>query len=247
MKKSSEIKEKIQITKKIYLVDIDKTIFWITLSCLLWILIYKLLLINIDPFFTDTYNISANIADITYTIFSSIIAASIFYIVTVFLPRCNAINNMRRNIVPEIKHINGIVKCVVEVINKENKNIKYTFDEFSRIIYIKHYPLEFEKLKNDFVNFISETDKLEVLIRTTSYLKSYIEPIYNNYSNILLQEIIVAMNDYKFRNFDFSNISEDRIEAYFMQLVHIITITNSFEEYYDLKVWNYTQIMQRKF
>ena len=238
MKKYSEIKEKIRILNRIYLIQIDKVVFLITLISLFWIFGYKLFMINIEPLYTNTYNIAANIADITYTIFSSIVAASIFYIVTVFLPRFNAINNMRRNIVPDLLHINNMIKNIVVTVNKENTNIKYTFEEFSTIIHNKQHKLDLEKVEKDFVSHFCESNLLEGLKVTISYLKNYIEPIYLNYSNILPQVIIEQLTDYKFRNFDLSNLSKDKKGIYdilFMQIVQSIMITNLFKIYYDLK------------
>jgi hypothetical protein len=244
MKMLSEKKEKVQTFKRIYIVDLDITIFWITLISLCWILGYKLCLININPLFTDNYNTSANIAEITYSIFSSIIAASIFYMITIFIPRFNAINNMRKNIVTDIFFINNMIKSIIVNVNKGNSSIKYTFEEFIILMHCKQYPIEFEKAKKDFEIFFASENKSNKLKKidglkvTISYVKSYIEPIYQNYSNILPQVIIEQLNDFKYRNFDLTNLSEDNKTIYnhfFMQIVQTAMITNLFKIYYDLK------------
>ena len=237
MEKYSQIIEKIGTAKRIYTVNVDKFILWITLISLFWILAYKLLLININPLFIDSYNTSYNSAEITFSIFSSIVAASIFYIFTVFIPRCNAINNMKRNIVKDLLHINSMIEPIV-AINKMQTNNKYTFEEFCALIHYRQHAAEFEIYQKDFVNHFIHEDKLEGLKVTILYLKSYIEPIYQNYSNILPGVIIEALNDYKYRNYDLSNLTVDKTttyENYFSQIVQAIMITNIFKIYYDLK------------
>ena len=63
----------------------DVILFTISLICLIWILLYKLVWIEIDTIFpkADIY------AEITYTIFASIIASAIFYLINVYLPQTN--------------------------------------------------------------------------------------------------------------------------------------------------------------
>lgn len=237
MNKYSQIIEKIRTTKRIYTVNVDKFILWITLISFFWILAYKLIFININPLFVDTHNISYSSAEITFSIFSSIVAASIFYFVTVFIPRCNAINNMRRNILKDLLHINGLIEPIVSV-NKQRTNKKYTFEEFSILIHNKQHEAEFEIFKNDFVNHFIHEDKMEGLKVSILYLKSYIEPIYQNYSNILPWVVIELLNDYKYRNYDLSILSEDKTtiyENYLYQIVQARMITDIFKIYYDLK------------
>jgi len=237
MNKYSQIIEKIRTTKRIYTVNVDKFILWITLISFFWILAYKLIFININPLFVDTHNISYSSAEITFSIFSSIVAASIFYFVTVFIPRCNAINNMRRNILKDLLHINSLIEPIVSV-NKQRTNKKYTFEEFSILIHNKQHEAEFEIFKNDFVNHFIHEDKMEGLKVSILYLKSYIEPIYQNYSNILPWVVIELLNDYKYRNYDLSILSEDKTttyENYLYQIVQARMITDIFKIYYDLK------------
>jgi hypothetical protein len=117
-------------------------------------------------------------------------------------------------------------------------NNKYTFEEFCALIHYRQHEAEFEIYQKDFVNHFIHEDKLEGLKVTILYLKSYIEPIYQNYSNILPWVIIEALNDYKYRNYDLSNLSKDKTttyENYFSQIVQAIMITNIFKIYYDLK------------
>jgi len=243
MNKYSEIKEKIKIAKRIYLIKMDKVVLFVSFLCFFWIILYKLLLSNIKPIFDNGYNISANIADIIYAVFSSIIAAGIFYYFTVFMPKCSMIKSMRIQLFIDIKQIDSISKTLIEVIDKGNTKIKYTIDDFPIITKDPNFALA----KIDFENWFVTNGDLVLEEITFSYLKSYVEPIFLNYSNILPQEIITILNDFKFRSFNIANVlikmknevqQKDKraaSENYFMQLVQARFISNVLRMYYNLK------------
>jgi len=243
MKKISKIKENLVIAKRIYLIQMDIIVLIVTTLCFLWIILYKLFFINIKPFIDNGYNIAANIADIIYVVFSSIIAAGIFYYFTVFMPKYSKIKSMRIQLIIDLKQIDSITKTLIEVIDKGNTRIKYTIEDFPIIIKDQNS----EEIQRDFVNYFMKNGDLALQETTFSYLKSYVEPIFLNYSNILPQEIITILNDFKFRSF---NIASDIIkrknevqekekisayENYFMQLVQARFISNVLNIFYNLK------------
>jgi len=243
MKEKSEIKENFKIAKRIYLIQMDIVVLFVTTLCFLWIILYKLFLINIEPFFDNGYNIAANIADIIYVVFSSIIAAGIFYYFTVFMPKYSKIKSMRIQLIIDLKQIDLITKTQIEVIDKGNTRIKYTIEDFPLIIKDQNS----DEIRRDFVNYFMKNGNLALEETTFSYLKSYVEPIFLNYSNILPQEIITILNDFKFRSFNIANDlikrknevqEKDKIavyENYFMQLVQARFISNVLKIYYNLK------------
>jgi len=241
MKKISEIKENLEITKRIYLIQMDIVVLFVTTICFLWIILYKLFLINIEPFFDNGYNIAANIADIIYVVFSSIIAAGIFYYFTVFMPKCSKIKSMRIQLIIDLKQIDSITETQIEVIDKGNTRIKYTIEDFP--ITIRDH--NFDEIQRDFVSYFMKNGDLAIEEITFSYLKSYVEPIFLNYSNILPQEIITILNDFKFRSFNIANDlikrknevqEKEKIAAYenyFMQLFQARFISNMLKKYYN--------------
>ncbi|MBV5283408.1 MAG: hypothetical protein JZU53_13360 [Paludibacter sp.] len=217
-----------------YFNSVDFIVFGVSFVCILWIIFFKIIWINTEPLFADSFKW----ADITYTVFSSIVAAGLFYLFTIFIPKFSQIKKLKKNLVPDLNQIEGISSTVVNIVTKGDTNVKYTFEEFSKLIETNS-----NTARQDFIRSHMIMKKLPLLKMTFDYLKSYIEPINLNYFNILPPNIIIILNDYKYRNLNVGMNIDDGLskeiesvyENYFSQLEEILLLCRVLRKYYNIK------------
>jgi len=106
---------------KKYFKATDVIVFLIGFLCLVWIGYYQLYWKEINPLFDNAYKW----AEITYTVFTSVVAAGLFYLFTIFTPRFYQIKRFKNNLIKYLKRIDDISKFTIEAIkisNEVNKN-----------------------------------------------------------------------------------------------------------------------------
>lgn len=75
------MKDYLMLKEKLLKTSINQRIFGICLICISWILLYKLLFLDIGSIFPKAYEIG----EITFNMFCSVIASGIFYYIVVYL------------------------------------------------------------------------------------------------------------------------------------------------------------------
>lgn len=218
----------------------DYIVFGISTFCLIWIFIYKLLLIDKEPIFFNAYRY----ADITYTVFSSIVAAGIFYFITIFIPRYYQIKKMMRYIVFDIQDIDGMFNETIKDINRRLLYQKYSIDAFP----LSSKNPNFIEARTDFVNHFISTQKFKELEITLTTSKRCLEIVYSTYYNLLPFDTIALLNNYRYMNYKEnkeiyeitnSEKSNDALEHYFSTFVLGLTINRELKRQNNIKLWNY--------
>jgi|GEM_PF-2543753 hypothetical protein len=214
------ISNKIQYLKKmvkLYLHNIDRIVFLISILCLFWMFLYKLYLIDKEPFF-DNAN---TFAEIIYTAFSSIVATGLFYFFTIFIPRCYQVNGMKKHLPARLSKIDLISISIISQVNNSHTNEKYTQTTFHNYL-ITENPL----LDEDFIAYYSIQDNKKELEKSVIFQHILLENILVNYSNLLPQDYIQLLTDLCDMTFKLAKIvpnSEDgdSISSYFELFVQI--------------------------
>lgn len=169
----------------------DWTVFGISIFCLIWLICYRFWFVT-DDFFYSFWDNADIAGDITYTIFSSIIAAGIFYLFTVFLQKISKIRYMKKGVVIYIFGIENNINIVVtDIINKKITKT-YSKDDFS---------FNNEIAKQNFTNYLNHLKKNGADIQ--GYMDSVFEfmdyifkDILTRYSSILPNEIFEQLSTF---------------------------------------------------
>ena len=205
---------KIQYLKKmvkLYLHNVDRIVFLISILCLLWMFLYKLYLVNKEPFIEN----ANTVAEIIYTVFSSIVAAGLFYLFTIFIPRCYQVNGMKKHLPSPLSKIDLVSISIISQVINSHTNEKYTQTTFHNYL-ITENPL----LKEDFIAYYSIQDNKKELEKSVIFQHVLLENILVNYSNLLPQEYIQLLTDLCDMTFKLSKIvpdseNEDSTSSYF--------------------------------
>jgi hypothetical protein len=215
----------------------DYIVFGISFFCIIWIFLYKLFLIDKDPIF---YN-ADRYADITYTVFSSIVAAGIFYFITIFIPKYYQIKKMMRYIVFDIQDINGMFNETIKDINRGLLSQKYRIDTFP----LSSKFSNFIEARTDFINHFNRTQKFKELEITLTTSKRCLEVVYSTYYNLLPFDTIALLNIYIYMNYKEnkeiyeitnSEKSKEALEHYFSTFVLGLTINRELKKLNNIKL-----------
>lgn len=216
----------------------DFVVFGVCSFSLIWMILYKFLFINNDFLYPLWEN--ANIAgEITYTVFSSVVAAGIFYLVTVYIPRYNSIKKMKTYIVYDLYNYETTAEIIVKNIYKSDRINKYTLVEFPRRMTDQNW----DNAKTDFVNSYKVID-ISILVATFNNLVKNLEPVYFNYSNIFPQEINIMLNGFRLNGVNLPyeiakskkevEYSDAVFEDFFGELVEGLLICQTLRKQYNL-------------
>ena len=172
---------------KKYFNSVDLIVMFFSLMCLLWIVLYKLFWIDAEPLFinADRY------ADITYTVFASLLAAGFFYIVTIFLPKLKQIKEMKKGLIFYLDMIDDLNNSIFSKIKVGNTNTFFTASTL-RLKYIKNQ----KKAEDDFNTIWNNKVLFPLLNYIMNKQNDYIIGIMSNYSNILTRELQKEIRDH---------------------------------------------------
>ena len=216
---------------KLYLHNVDRIVFLISILCLLWMFLYKLYLVNKEPFIEN----ANTVAEIIYTVFSSIVAAGLFYLFTIFIPRCYQVNGMKKHLPSPLSKIDLVSISIISQVINSHTNEKYTQTTFHNYL-ITENPL----LDEDFIAYYSIQDNKKELEKSVIFQHILLENILVNYSNLLPQEYIQLLTDLCDITFKLSKIvpdseNEDSIFGYFDLFVKIFYHSEIIKNYINNK------------
>jgi len=187
MKKHLEsFKSRLQILNVFFKVE-DYIVFNVSLFCLFWICLYKLSWSSTEQLFNN----ADKVADITYTVFSSFIAAGIFYLFTIYIPNKFKIKRMNEYLTYSLSKINkGFVEYISDI-NKGETNEKYTVESFKESL-LK----DLNSTKKDFISYnmnpVNSSNFKEVITIQNNYLNGLLLM----YSDLLPRDLALCLNDF---------------------------------------------------
>jgi hypothetical protein len=121
------------------------------------------------------------VADITYTISTSIVASGIFYLFTIFIPKISQVNRILEILIKNIRDIEKINEHIINTLPKSD-NTNYSYTEFINGINIDN----FEK---DFNNAYSIIGDIQWFKESFNIQKTFLECILFACSDILTFDI----------------------------------------------------------
>lgn len=224
-----------------YLKNEAHIVLLISIFCIFWIFLYKLWFTS--EYFTELlFPFADKVGDIVYTVFSSIVAAGVFYYVTVYLPKRNAIEKMRKYIISDLRHFESMNEALIMNINIGDTIKKYTLVEFPKW----ETDINFNNAKTDFINYFMRVGNLEDMQITFNYMMKCIEPVYFNYSNIFPQEINIILNTYRLKGLNLPyelykgkkgvEVKVEVYEDFFAQLIEGLMLSEALKVHYKLKL-----------
>ena len=158
----------------------------IVFSCIsiAWIIVYKF-------FWTNTVPVLNNFdktADIIYTISTSIVASGIFYLFTIFIPKCDQIIKMQKQMRIYIKSLECASNTIIQFIYKGESRDKYSPD-----VFIQNVLNNNEEAERDFIKYYATPQYHSILIDSLKLHFEIYESILANYSNILPNNIKIRI------------------------------------------------------
>jgi len=215
----------------------DLIVCIVSILCLVWIILYRVYWVDIEPIFRNADRWS----EITYTIFSSVVAAGLFYLVTIFIPRYAQIKKMIKYILFDLQDTNGLFKEIIDDINRGESQRKYNLDDFPLTSRYEN----FTEARTDFVNHFISTQKFKELEITLTTSKRYFEIVYSTYSIFLPLDIKALLNNFIHMNYkenkeiyETTNYEESKeaLEHYFSTFVLGLIISKELEKQYKIKL-----------
>jgi len=172
---------------KKYFNSVDYIVFGVTFISLVWISFYKLYWLESEILFIN----ADKVADITYIVFTSILAAGFFYIVTIFLPKIKQIVDMKKGLIFYLDMIDVINNIIFTKIRVGNTKIFYTVDSI-----MTKYLSDKKTAENDF-NKIWNNEELHLLLKNIMNTQNdHIIGIMSNYSSILTWGLLKEIRDH---------------------------------------------------
>ena len=115
---------------KRYCNTVDLIVFSVSILCLIWIVFYKQVLIEKEAIFAN----ADKWADIIYSVFTSIFAAGLFYLLTIFTPKIPQFKKMRKQLSQYMNEYDRFsVVIISKIINSSTKR-PYTLDAYLEIL-----------------------------------------------------------------------------------------------------------------
>lgn len=161
---------------KEYFNSANKIVFWLTGLSIAWIIGYKFFWIDINPLFSN----ADKIADIIYTICTSVVASGLFYLFTIFIPKYFKIKKMRLELKKTTDSIDELSKKIIKNITKGNSDEKYCLSDY--IYTIKNNEKE---AKAHFIFCFHKSNNNNLITRVLSYQINEFEYIYYIYNQLL--------------------------------------------------------------
>lgn len=186
--------------------------------------------------------VNANkMADINYTICTSIVASGIFYLFTIFIPKLRIILNMKKEINSLLCDIYDFNKLIIERIVNTNTKQKYDYDDFIELLKNNE-----STAKNEFIKYYGYQQNITDLISLSSFQYSIISYILAKYSNVLTREAFDYLTDIINVRYSYLKLiskKENQLitaEAYYKIILSLISIIVIIKEIYNIELQNET-------
>lgn len=186
--------------------------------------------------------VNANkMADINYTICTSIVASGIFYLFTIFIPKLRVILNMKKEINSLLCDIYDFNKLIIERIVNTNTKQKYDYDDFIELLKNNE-----STAKNEFIKYYGYQQNITDLISLSSFQYSIISYILAKYSNVLTREVFDYLTDIINVRYSYLKLiskKENQLitaEAYYKIILSLISIIVIIKEIYNIELQNET-------
>jgi len=217
---------------KQYFKTTDIIVFGVSIVCFVWIILYKTIWIDAKSWF---YN-ADRWAEISYTVFASVVASGLFYFITIFIPKFSELKRMIINLPFHIKNIDRLSKILVVHINKGETSEKYTFDEFLSCLNNNNNQTAID----DFITYYMSIKDINFFENAITLQLDFINNIILQYSNLLPKKILVELTELvniTFRTLKvFSNEDKEKLlNQYFLVLKNIIKCNNILKIYLNIK------------
>ena len=217
---------------KKYFNKVDIVVFGTSMICLTWIILYEYNWTT-DNYVKLLFYKADRIANIAYAVFTSIIASGLFYLVTIFIPKCEQIHKMKKYLASYLVSIDNLSKIVISAINEANQNQKYTLENF-----LRYYKLDEAEVRNDFLALYKDQNdkkKLTAFISALTVQKEYINAFILNYSKFLPINISLQITDFCNIHFFPTKVDEDLYNHYFTVFLGILNISIILKTFLNLK------------
>jgi hypothetical protein len=214
-----------------YFFTIDKIVFSISLACLIWIICFKFWWTS-DSFNELLFQDADIFADITYTVFTSVIAAGIFYFFTIYLQRIIKTIRARPDIRSCVSHMNTLSSSIITQIPRTALNQKYTVEDFM-------YEIKTNKeiVQDDFIRFYDLIHPSTAIFETLSYQMTYINVILVNFSDLLPDKFLLPIKEFSTQNFQtlklFQNLNSPAYITQLFYMFHLMLSLSTVLEEYD--------------
>lgn len=225
---------------KKYFNSVDYIVFGFSFICFLWITFYKLIWYNAEPIFVN----ADKWADITYTVFTSILAAGFFYIVTIFLPKIKQIKDMKKGLIFYLNMIDSLNYVLLCNIKAGNTNTFYTVDSI-----MSKFLSDRQTAVNDFHNKWNNDGLHSILKNTMNMQNDHFIGIISNYSDVLTEKLRKEIKDNiniyskNLKNLPDIATLKKRNEESLMVLFHTTGIVNELRRIYKINKWNHIRYM----
>ena len=215
----------------------DSIVLGLTLLSLIWICYFKFFWIEMNPLFVN----ANKMADINYTICTSIVASGIFYLFTIFIPKLRVILNMKKEINSLLCDIYDFNKLIIERIVNTNTKQKYDYNDFIELLKNNE-----STAKNEFIKYYGYQQNITDLISLSSFQYSIISYILAKYSNVLTREVFDYLTDIINVRYSYLKLiskKENQLitaEAYYKIILSLISIIVIIKEIYNIELQNET-------
>jgi len=208
---------------------------------IVWIIGYKFFWSDMKPLFYNAHKW----ADITYTVSTSIVASTIFYLFTIFIPKISQVNRMSKSLVEKIRDIESLNEFIINTLPKAN-NKNYSYTEFINDI-------DIENFDTDFINAYNLTGNIQWYKENFNMQKTFLECILFSCSDLLTYDI--KHNIFQFKELlssTLANMTTDEPScqyngAYILRAFRKIIEINKELKLTINRKWNNTMNMQIRF
>jgi hypothetical protein len=211
----------------------DVIVLSISFIGLIWTICYKFLWIYEDGLFCN----ADKVADVTYTIFTSVFASGIFYLFTIFLPQIFQVKKAKKDLIENIQTIRLEVYLIMVKLNYRKCSIEDIFERFYE---------DSTKNINDLIEFefyfikayYGKEGKQDYIYRMKSIL-SLLNIIMINHTPLLSQNIVLQINSFIQRSnqrLEYLSIeNNDFALTDYMEFLQLLNIGINLDKYMNIK------------
>lgn len=210
----------------------DGIILLFLLIGIAWIIYYKFFWTNTVPLLNN-----ADItADIFYTVSTSIVASGIFYLFTIYIPKCFAIKKMKLHLTHTLDNLDSFINLMVSDIYNSKNKMNYNMEDFI-------YSMKTDKdgVQQDFFTYLSkEKCYLEKIKESIKFHIIIFNIIIDTHLNLLPKEIYTEIIELCRSSNQANKIlncykPESKDESFIMVIDNILKIRNKIKSYYNIK------------